>query len=97
MILRVADDQSSILFMNQNVTYSHPVDAASLPAGFENARVWRATINAPGAEITPSFCLFQPGRQAGDAARDLEAAWPGWQASGPECVERQAASRNRRK
>jgi hypothetical protein len=38
-----------VLFMNQNVTYSRPVDASTLGAGFENARVWRATINEPGA------------------------------------------------
>ena len=30
-------------------TFSRPVEATSLPAGFENARVWRATINTPGA------------------------------------------------
>jgi hypothetical protein len=44
--------------MNQNVTYSHPIDAASLPAGFENARVWRATINAPGARNYAEFFAF---------------------------------------
>jgi len=48
----------AILFMNQNVTYSHPIDAASLPAGFENARVWRATINAPGARNYAEFFAF---------------------------------------
>jgi alpha-galactosidase len=48
----------SILFMNQNVTYSHPVDLASLGTGFENARVWRATINAPGARNYAEFFAF---------------------------------------
>jgi hypothetical protein len=48
----------SILFMNQNVTYSHPIDVASLGAGFENARVWRATINAPGARNYSEFFGF---------------------------------------
>ena len=48
----------SILFMNQNVTYSHPVDLTSLGAGFENARVWRATINAPGARNYAEFFGF---------------------------------------
>ncbi|HEX4029247.1 MAG TPA: glycoside hydrolase family 27 protein [Terracidiphilus sp.] len=38
-----------VLFMNQNVTYSHPLDSSTLGPGFENARVWRATINEPGA------------------------------------------------
>jgi hypothetical protein len=48
----------ALLFMNQNVTYSHPVEAASLPAGFANARVWRATINAPGAGNYAEFFGF---------------------------------------
>ena len=49
---------STILFMNQNVTYSRPLDAANLPAGFENARVWRATIDAPGARNYVEFLAF---------------------------------------
>jgi hypothetical protein len=48
----------TLVFMNQNVTYSHPVEAASLPAGFENARVWRATINAPGARNHAEYFGF---------------------------------------
>jgi hypothetical protein len=48
----------ALLFMNQNVTYSYPVDVASLPAGFANARVWRATINAPGARNYAEFFGF---------------------------------------
>jgi len=48
----------AVLFMNQNATYSHPVDAASLPAGFEHARVWRATINKPGAGNYAEFFAF---------------------------------------
>jgi hypothetical protein len=48
----------SILFMNQNVTYSHPVNLTSLGAGFENARVWRATINEPGARNYAEFFGF---------------------------------------
>jgi hypothetical protein len=51
-------NNQSILFMNQNVTYSHPVDLASLGAGFENARVWRASINAPGARNYGEFFAF---------------------------------------
>jgi alpha-galactosidase len=39
----------SLLFMNQNITYSRPVDVSTLGPGFESARVWRATINEPGA------------------------------------------------
>ena len=49
---------STMLFMNQNVTYSHPLDAASLPPGFGNARVWRATIDAPGARNYAEFFAF---------------------------------------
>ena len=48
----------SILFMNQNATYSHPLDAASLPPGFEHARVWRATIDEPGARGYTEFYAF---------------------------------------
>jgi alpha-galactosidase len=62
----------TILFMNQNVTYSHPVDTASLGAGFENARVWRATINAPGAGNYDEFFGFF---NLGDAPVTLHATW----------------------
>ena len=48
----------SILFINQNATYSHPVDVAGLGAGFANARVWRATINEPGARNYAEFFGF---------------------------------------
>jgi hypothetical protein len=48
----------SILFINQNVTYSHPVDVASLGAGFANVRVWRATINEPGARNYAEYFGF---------------------------------------
>ncbi|HEX4030272.1 MAG TPA: glycoside hydrolase family 27 protein [Terracidiphilus sp.] len=39
----------TVLFMNQNATYDQPVDISKLGPGFDNARVWRATINEPGA------------------------------------------------
>jgi hypothetical protein len=48
----------AVLFMNQNVTYSHPVDLSKLGAGFENSRVWRATINAPGSGNYAEFFAF---------------------------------------
>jgi hypothetical protein len=38
-----------LLFINQYATYSRPVDTTALGAAFANARVWRATINEPGA------------------------------------------------
>jgi len=61
-----------ILFMNQNVTLSHPIDAANLPAGFEHARVWRATIDAPGARnYTEYFAFFN----LDDKAVTLRATW----------------------
>ena len=48
----------AMLFMNQSLTYSHPVDQASLPAGFEHARVWRGTIDSPGARNYAEFFAF---------------------------------------
>jgi alpha-galactosidase len=51
-------NNQSILFMNQNVTYSHPVDLTSLGAGFENARVWRARSTLRGPGITRSSLAF---------------------------------------
>jgi len=48
----------TLLFMNQNATSSHPIDATSLPSSFANARVWRATINAPGARNYAEFLGF---------------------------------------
>ncbi len=38
-----------LLFMNQNATRSRPVNASTLGPGFENARVWRASVHKPGA------------------------------------------------
>jgi hypothetical protein len=49
----------TVLFMNQTATYSRPVDPTALGPGFENARVWRATINQPGARgYTEYFAFF---------------------------------------
>jgi hypothetical protein len=62
----------SILFMNQNITYSQPIDAASLPAGFEHAKVWRATINAPGARNYAEFFAFF---NLGDSPLTLRTTW----------------------
>jgi alpha-galactosidase len=47
----------TMLFMNQNLTYSHPVVVTSLP-GFEHARVWRGTIDSPGARNYAEFFAF---------------------------------------
>jgi hypothetical protein len=62
----------TILFMNQNVTYSHPVDLSSLGPAFENARVWRATINEPGARNYDEFFGFF---NLGDQPVTLRATW----------------------
>ena len=62
----------TMLFMNQNVTYSRPVDAASLGAGFEHARVWRATINASGARNYAEFFAFF---NLDDKPATLRATW----------------------
>jgi hypothetical protein len=49
----------TMLYMNQAITYSHPVDPQSLPASFEHAKVWRGTIDGPGARnYTEFFALF---------------------------------------
>jgi len=48
----------TVLFIDQASTFSLPLEAASLPAGFENARVWRATINAPGARGYAEYFAF---------------------------------------
>jgi hypothetical protein len=53
-----------ILFMNQNVTYSHPVDVTSFGSSFAEARVWRGTINSPGAgNYAEYFAFFNLGDQ----------------------------------
>ena len=62
----------SILFMNQSLTYSHPVDQATLPAGFENARVWRGTIDSPGARNYAEFFAFF---NLDDKPATLKATW----------------------
>jgi hypothetical protein len=37
-----------LLFMNQSVTYSRPVESSTLGPGFERAKIWRATEESPG-------------------------------------------------
>jgi alpha-galactosidase len=48
----------AMTFMNQSLTYSRTVDAASLPAGFEHARVWRGTVDSPGARNYSEYFAF---------------------------------------
>jgi hypothetical protein len=79
----------TLLFINQNATYSHPVDAASLPAGFEQARVWRDTINAPGTRnYTEYFGFFN----IGDKPVTLRASWKQLGLEGSKHLSRNASS-----
>jgi len=46
----------TLLFIDQASSFSRPVDG--LGEGFENARVWRATINTPGARGYAEYFAF---------------------------------------
>jgi hypothetical protein len=48
----------TLLFIDQASTFSRQLDPTSLPGGFENARVWRATINTPGARGYQEYFAF---------------------------------------
>jgi hypothetical protein len=48
----------TVLFLNQNATYSRPVDTSTLGSGFENARVWRASIGQPGDRGFAEYFAF---------------------------------------
>jgi alpha-galactosidase len=50
--------KQAVLDMNQNVTYSRPIEAKDLPAGFDNIRVWKATIDNPGSRNYAEFFAF---------------------------------------
>ena len=62
----------AVLFVNQNASYSRPVDASALGAGFENIRVWRATINEPGARGYAEFFAFF---NLGSSPATVRATW----------------------
>ena len=47
-----------LIFIDQNSSYSHPVDPSTLGPGFENARVWRATIAEPGDRGYAEYFAF---------------------------------------
>jgi alpha-galactosidase len=47
-----------VIFVNQNSSYSRPVDTAALGAGFQNARVWRATVAEPGERGYAEYFAF---------------------------------------
>lgn len=48
----------TVLYVNQNASYSRPVDTTPLGAEFANARVWRATISQPGERGYAEYFAF---------------------------------------
>ena len=78
----------TLLFIDQASSLSRPVDAAGLPAGFENARVWRATINTPGARgYAEYFAFFNLDSKPVTLQRNVEGTGPGQQQTrSPGCV-----------
>ncbi len=48
----------TLIFLDQNGSYSRPVDTTNLGPGFENARVWRATIAEPGERGYAEYFAF---------------------------------------
>jgi hypothetical protein len=62
-----------VLFVDQTATYSRPVDIASLGAGFENTRIWRATINQPGSRGYAEYFAFF---NLDAAPATLKTTWP---------------------
>ncbi len=48
----------TLLFVNQNSGYSHPVDVSALGPGFENVRVWRATVGETGDRGYAEYVAF---------------------------------------
>ena len=62
----------TLLFVDQNASYSRPVDTAPLGAGFENIRIWRATVAGPGARGYAEFFAFF---NLGSAATVVHATW----------------------
>jgi hypothetical protein len=61
----------NMLFIDQNLTYSHPLETAKLP-GFEHARVWQGTINEPGARVYQQYVAFF---NLDDKPATLKATW----------------------
>jgi hypothetical protein len=60
----------TLLFIDQASSFSRPVEG--LGAGFENARVWRATINTPGARGYAEYFAFF---NLGGSPVTLRATW----------------------
>jgi alpha-galactosidase len=47
-----------VISIDQSATHSHPIDTAALGPGWEHARIWRATINEPGARGYAEYFAF---------------------------------------
>jgi alpha-galactosidase len=62
----------AVVFINQNATYSRPLDSSALGPGFEHARVWRATINEPGSRGYAEYFAFF---NLDAASASLSATW----------------------
>ncbi|MGD0345184.1 MAG: glycoside hydrolase family 27 protein [Terracidiphilus sp.] len=62
----------TFLFVDQNSSYSQPLDASKLGAGFESIRVWRATIAAPGERGYAEFFAFF---NLGSSPATVRATW----------------------
>ncbi len=62
----------TLIFIDQNASYSRPVDTANLGPGFENARVWRATIAQPGERGYAEYFAFF---NLGDSPATLHTTW----------------------
>ena len=62
----------NILFMNQNLTYSRPVNVAALGQSPATARIWRGSINEAGARNYAEFFAFF---NLGETPLTLHATW----------------------
>ena len=62
----------TLLFIDQNANYSRPVDIAALGPGFDDARIWRATIAEPGARGYAEYVAFF---NLADSPLTLHATW----------------------
>jgi hypothetical protein len=62
----------TVLFIDQNATYSRPVDTSALGPAFQDARVWRATIRQPGDRGYADYFAFF---NLSNAALTLRTTW----------------------
>ncbi len=62
----------NVILVNQNASYSRPVDTSGLGPAFADARIWRATINQPGERGYAEYFGFF---NLGSKPVTLRAAW----------------------